>query len=873
MSGRRFGWNDSTPRSCILDSLVTMAEARGVMRYPLLVGLLAAASIASGQVLVVGTRTAGGEISFQPVEEFQINMGTQVRFLADPKGPVDSNTIGRQKKYDLTKEWAQFGGIIRNDGKGRLIHWKGPEKATEVVIPEKFSIKGTAQPADVPGTVALTLVHNKKAKQADALDPQQFFALLSGTSADRAVFDFVTKDWAFLSRDEQFAAVVGFVKSFRDKESVTEYRNALSQKLTDGLANFEDGKPYKDLTDLRPFGGLASKAFADDKGMVDLDKQILAKIDFVEKRKALLRSLAIAADWDAFLAVFQDFDNYQWSFPDLMALRQQAIEESARLHALRAKAFDQRGDFAAIKEDGKERSLGDFDAYQAAIKEASFSQQRDPENSEIKDLVDGEKLKASKIEAARAVVTHKGVEPNTQEERRFKQAIQFADLDIRDKKFTNAEQDLADAKRLDKDAPEVVLGTAKLYAARGELADALPLLDQYDKMVTVKADLDKGVDVRNEVEHDLRSRKESAKQEIDNLIKEGDYTKLDGRLKEDLRMDPNDPDFLYNAGVVAGVLRQTDRARDLLNKYLERSDSLVVDPKKSDRAVRVRNALAPAAPKGAGAPNWMSGRPLAAGVYYCPESLAYQLPIDSVAGDKIHMNFRWDKNHLESITTTFEDQLKGPRTYRSLLGENPAAAALPNDKLGNFYFRYVSPEGPLLEASTDAPAQGAAPPAFQVKVAKDKAGYHLVDAANAPMLALWSSTYVDTQVLNFLGSRVATTVAGNSYFDPFLWDGLHYFTLRYDNQGRVDSAQEWNADNLVRFTWDGDKLKEIRAYHEGNPTPYYRRALTYAGGQMQSEDFTLDGHTGKIRYVYENKVLQKIEIDQDGKNWTVKPRA
>ena len=160
------------------------------MKLGCILGCLLAASVACGQVvLVVGTKAANGEISFQSVEEFQINARTQVRLLPEPKGAVDSNAVNRLRKLDLVKEWAQIGGVIRNDGNGRLIHWKGSDKATEVVLPESFSIKGTSKPEDVPGPVMLTLVHSKKAKQAETLETQRFFALVTGASADGAALD------------------------------------------------------------------------------------------------------------------------------------------------------------------------------------------------------------------------------------------------------------------------------------------------------------------------------------------------------------------------------------------------------------------------------------------------------------------------------------------------------------------------------------------------------------------------------------------------------------------------------------------------------------------------------------------------------------
>ncbi len=79
---------------------------------------------------------------------------------------------------------------------------------------------------------------------------------------------------------------------------------------------------------------------------------------------------------------------------------------------------------------------------------------------------------------------------------------------------------------------------------------------------------------------------------------------------------------------------------------------------------------------------------------------------------------------------------------------------------------------------------------------------------------------------------MATGIAGNSFFNPFIWDGLHYFNLAYDSQGRLATAREWNADNLVRFTWSGDRLSEIQAFRKESPTPYYQRTISYSGAMI-----------------------------------------
>ncbi len=82
---------------------------------------------------------------------------------------------------------------------------------------------------------------------------------------------------------------------------------------------------------------------------------------------------------------------------------------------------------------------------------------------------------------------------------------------------------------------------------------------------------------------------------------------------------------------------------------LVKSDSLRGDMEARDRAYRIRDLLdrcAESRAQSSGTPNWLSGNPVAEGIYYCPVSAAFQPPIDTVTGYKLKMNFQWDGNRL-----------------------------------------------------------------------------------------------------------------------------------------------------------------------------------------------------------------------------------
>ena len=73
------------------------------------------------------------------------------------------------------------------------------------------------------------------------------------------------------------------------------------------------------------------------------------------------------------------------------------------------------------------------------------------------------------------------------------------------------------------------------------------------------------------------------------------------------------------------------------------------------------------------------------------------------------------------------------------------------------------------------------------------------------------------------------------------------------------SAREWNADNLLRFTWSGDRLTGIRAFRKDSSTPYYQRTISYSGTMIPGESYNQGSKTGQIKYVYSGKVLQQVK--------------
>jgi tetratricopeptide (TPR) repeat protein len=819
------------------------ARVRAPRGFGIKVGFLFLLPMVAGQSLVVGTRGTDGKISFESVEDFQINGSRKIRLLAEQKDDVDPNAVRRLAKIDIAQA-----GLIRNDGTGRLVNLNGPGAPRDIVLPENYTLRAMTPVKEVPGRLGISLVRNKRTKQADLIAPETFLAVLMGNTPDEAVRDFVGKDWAFLNLDEQLAAMRGFVASFPGSPATKTFRDSLERRILAGLARLEEGGAYGNFVGTRRFSELARQSFPGDAGLQALDDRVAERIKFIGERPKLLRSLAALGDWDTLLEKYQDFERYEGSFPDMQALHQEALGESARTHSHRARAFEQRSDF------------------DHAFQEASAALARDPLNREIRKLMGDEKLLASQIEAQSNASRRKILPKGLPADVRFGNAINYADRAIADKDFKKAQDSIQDAEHENPGAPEIVLARAKLLAAQGRNAEAIPLLDQYDRLVVDSVEREKGYNVRRQVMYDLDKVKDSTKQQMAALLKDGQYSKLDALLREALKMDGEDPEFLYHAGVTAAILRDTERAKVILNEFLSHANAIGVDPKLRDRARRILSIVKE--PKAASRK--------AEGLYYDPLSLAFQIPIESVTASKVRMAFNWTGGRLESIRTTFDDD-KGAALYRSLVvagaADSGAVAAAAVDDPGNLFFEY-HPNGALREVLPKKSPPSAVKP-YSVHVGHDARGRALlIDDDGHPEVVLPDHPYVDPAVLAVVeGGPVTSVVAGNSFFNPFLWDGVHAFTVRYDAVGRAESAQEWNADNTVRFSWDGNQLVGVRAYRKGSDVPYYQRTISYSGSVIAGEDYSVNGRSGKVKYVYTNgKVLQQIKVENEGKEWTVRLR-
>ena len=95
---------------------------------------------------------------------------------------------GGWRKSDIAQA-----NLIRNDGTGRMVNLNGPKAPRDIVLPENYTLRAITPAKDVPGRLGLSLVRNKKTKQADLIAPESFVAVLLADTPDEAVRDFLVE--------------------------------------------------------------------------------------------------------------------------------------------------------------------------------------------------------------------------------------------------------------------------------------------------------------------------------------------------------------------------------------------------------------------------------------------------------------------------------------------------------------------------------------------------------------------------------------------------------------------------------------------------------------------------------------------------------
>jgi hypothetical protein len=379
----------------------------------------------------------------------------------------------------------------------------------------------------------------------------------------------------------------------------------------------------------------------------------------------------------------------------------------------------------------------------------------------------------------------------------------------------------------------VLVSTAKLQRARNRLPDALRTLEDYFRQVPGD---DAADELRTKIKHELNAEIEQKKAAIKNGEAAGDYVKAWQASQDGLQLDENDLDFLLHAGIDGAMLRKPDPVAKL-DKYLSLSQTPGADQKRRAEVYAYRTQVAkPTLPKAQGSPNWFSGFNNPPAPAYCPVSLTLNARIAEIKSRKQTSAFQWEGDRLLNIHTTSQDAM---------------------DRESSVFFEYSKETGAVRRVGAEALDKPKDDPLAPRFTEKGTAG-----PGNGIYLGLPNNAVVDPlMVKRFTGKPVATIVAGNPYFHPFVWTGVYTFIAEYDDQGRVVSARQIGGEpnvGTLDLKWNGVKLMEIT--QRGGD---YKRSMIYTGDKLTEERISVRAKVSKIEYKYKGDQLVEANAEED----------
>ncbi|HWC99688.1 MAG TPA: tetratricopeptide repeat protein [Candidatus Sulfopaludibacter sp.] len=694
------------------------------------------------------------------------------------------------------------------------------------LIPEGLPKTAPADPAAIWKTAAR--ISYKRAPNDKTPTDQpvaSFVAFLSGG----------TEELAHLCRDlpalgkiggksktvaTQMDFMAAVVKAYPSDTSVATLEKYIEQAMRQRYDQFESGTANLDvLMEGLKFAELSQAVYPKTPAQEQLRKALADRKAWLDRRVAILHAFASAKEWDAYLLGNRDFEKYQHAFPEVSKLQTTALSASLQLH----------------KQTAEER-LKDQE-YGAAYREFHLASLRQPSDKVLQQDV----LMAWTDYSRQIAIDRQGKRKQLSAGQRnaIGQALLFAKNYKDAGKLDEAIKSVQEAEAIDPDSLQVLLKKAEVLGAQREFAKALAALDEYDKRA-VDDERDAAAKMRAELLYQRTSSLADIKVLVKKTSDEGNFRKAYDLSVQGLRAKDDDPDLLYFAGIAALIVRNPKESRAFFTRYLEAANTLDANPEQRIKVRSLLPGIVDAAPAAApqSAANWMSGARLPAGVFYDPISLAFQPRVDRVdASNKLKVTFEWEGDKLKAITPFFEKN-------EHVTGEKKISFAY-EDRVPQVISVGLDDTAQKIPAATDAD-----------------------EMVRRSASVLWNNPYLDPVALQRLtGKNITLAIAGNRFFQPFVWDRIHYFRLTYDDYGRVAQAREIAdpkaapGDTYLEFEWDGQQLQAVRGYQGKAKT--YERTLQYSDGRLIGEEIQNQGRAAHIKYNYTGGRLATANCEKD----------
>jgi hypothetical protein len=792
--------------------------------------LLLTAPVNRAAQLVLVLRT--NETSWDVLEAEKVAINGKVK-LRTGAARTEQVQPGEYKK--LPAEQILRAGILRRHRGGYMVRKDSAGWAP--IAPDGATVKSATSYAALWSSATVAVQKERNAKGMTQVPAADVFAVFPASDRGTGIVEFWADPGNFrgvgekdevAAFDERMSLLVSVASwvtgapAEKLKKSLLTEMQTSNQRLSSGIAHFSDlehGLLYADVSD---------KAYPNDEAQKKARDALREKKAWLDRRIAILKAFDKGQLWDEFIDKYVDFARYENSFEQLRKLRDNALRESTVQH----------------KNDGiKQREAG---RYALALSEFKLAQLRSPGDREIEDLIQDVSVEDERSHAALVkqetkltsalqvkVTRHLNAAQNYIDDKNYSGDI--------GEKWKAAEDEIRQAEALDKDSYRILLTRAFLLRAQNKLLDALKFLDLYLRRVSADKDVEDGERLRGQITYDLASQKEKRKAATEKAEADGDYVQARENAQAGVELDPSNLYFLLHAGRGNAILRNRPVASNQFAEYLRLSQVSGGDEKQRADVYGYVTALNTDIPEPEGKPNWYSGYKSPPDLFYCPISLMPNVHVDAVkASRKQTTAFHWGGDQLTEVYT--QNLQNGQHDVR-------------------IHFEYFKDRGMVRRVAegNEDPFAGKEDQPMPRLTPKGPVG----PAPGDYVVLLDHPTVDPVMVERLTGKRVATIVAGNGYFHPFVWSGVCRFLAEYDDQGRVKSALRLDKSDqeprVLDFRWEGLRLIEI-AERGGQG---YRRTMTYVGGKLTQEAVSNRGKNTKIEYKYKGDQLVEANCGDD----------
>jgi hypothetical protein len=668
-----------------------------------------ATTLQGAQFLIV-TRSAAGPWSFQEAQSLSVNGKDKLRVGPLPsqgEATWDSKSIGRL----MEAQWPSL-KVVRRAPDGSLLARVNDTANWEILLPEGTNSKTADSAAALWKASTITFKKDQKDKSPSTVRLDELYAILSGPDAASCAV-YISTDVAAQqlpgmrgadALHEMWSLLRDAVKAFPVAGVSKPAHDYIQNQMSARLKRWQDGNAVLDvLEESIELAKTADAAFPTDAALNKLSADARSIRTALDRRVAILRALDVGKRSDAFLTAYRDFEIYDKSFPDLEKAHSAHLKASAVEHVQMAQSLQRTGD------------------YLGAIRHLLIAKWRDPKLKEADDLLEQVRLEAARLSSQKFAETRRGIDPRSPAQVQLQRKLLLAEQQMNDGKVADAEQTLRDAEAMDKNEPRLTLLQAKLSVARGDMAKAVAYLDNFDGVAVTPQDFAEGERLRASVEYTINTSLGKKRTEVESNLGQQLFTSALEAAADGLKLDNEDPDFLYYAAVNACVLRHCGEAEALLRRYLDLTDSLQGNREGRLAAMQLlresilATAVEPDTQPGGkqnqtAATSWFSGAALAPGVFYDPVSLSFQPQVSRIeASDHLSVGYEWEGEKLRSVHVKHEEKQTGGNIAR-LAGAAVASAAgmsstlnwkTAQREINDFYFNYYEDVPQILKVSSE----------------------------------------------------------------------------------------------------------------------------------------------------------------------------